>query len=56
MSSPAKDTGDDVSDILFRCSEVYRTARMTTWKAFETVVENVAVRLVTYCHSLKDQR
>ena len=34
-----------------RTFRVYRTARMTTWKAFEAIVDNVAVRLVTYCHS-----
>ncbi len=33
--------------------EVYRTARMTAWKASEAIVNDVAVRLVTYCHAGK---
>ena len=52
--NPAKDAGDDFSTVtFFRMFKVCRTARMTAWKAFEAIIDNVAVRLVTYCYSGK---
>jgi hypothetical protein len=51
---PAKDTGYYVSTAHSLWTfGIYRTARMTAWEAFEAIVDDVAVRLVTYCYSRK---
>ena len=51
--SPAKDTGDQSQRRFFGYLNVYHTARMSTWEASETVVEDMAIRLVAYRRSGK---
>lgn len=41
---------DTKSRLLLWVNKMYRTARMSTWKASEAVIDDMTIRLVTYCY------
>jgi hypothetical protein len=51
--SPAKDTEYQSQEHPLGYTKVYRTARMSAWKASEAILENIVVRLVAYRYSGK---